>query len=161
MKRPHRAELSTYGDADDRFEGEYPAEEWHRGRDAEASITCYAPSKYPTKPWPTEAQLESWCSLPREACKCFVLAAEMPGGDELLAMNSSTSQPRVAGSKSTAALNTNQPPGANGNAVRDRVESALDTAFSGISGVHEFEAGSSVPMNRSPPLSATDSGPSA
>jgi integrase len=61
-----------------------------------------------------------------------VLAAETPGGDELLAMNSSTSQPRVAGSRSTEALNTNQPPGANGNAVRDRVGSALDTAFSGM-----------------------------
>jgi hypothetical protein len=132
VKRSHRSELSTHGNAGDRFEGEYPVSDWHRGRDAEASKTCYAPSKYPTKQWPTEAQLELWCSLSREAHNCFVLAAEMAGSDELFAMNAARAMPRVAGSRSIAALNANQPPGANGNSVRDRVGSALDTAFSGI-----------------------------
>ena len=132
MKRSHRSEFSTHGNAGDRFEGEYPVSDWHRGRDAEASKTCYAPSKYPTKQWPTEAQLELWCSLSREAHNCFVLAAETAGSDELFAMNAARAMPRVAGSRSIAALNANQPPGANGNLVRDRVGSALDTAFSGI-----------------------------
>ena len=121
MKRSHRSELSTHGNAGDRFEGEYPVSDWHRGRAAEASKTCYAPSKYPTKQWPTEAQLELWCSLSREAHNCFVLAAEMAGSDELFAMNAARAMPRVAGSRSIAALNANQPPGANGNSVRDRV----------------------------------------
>jgi len=133
VTRAHRDEIDADGEqaARDRFEGEYPAENWPRGRAAEALQTGYAPSKHRTKQWPLEARLEVWCSLSREARECFVLDALTAQADELIAMTCSTGWLRVATSTSTAVLNANQPPGVNGDDVRDRDGCALDTAFPG------------------------------
>ena len=133
MTRTHLDEWETRGKeaARDRFEGEYPFEPWPRGRDAKALVAGYAPSKHRTKQWPSEAQLEVWCSLCREACECFVLDALTLQANALIAMTISTSRLRVAASITSATLNANRPPGANGERVRDEHGYALDSPFSG------------------------------
>ena len=99
----------------DRFEGEYPAPRWPCGRDAQALLTGYAPSKYRTKPWPTEALLEAWYSPSREVLPGFML-------DEARVCRASGPKPHVAASplplvsrgqlpRSAVAVNANETPG--------------------------------------------------
>ena len=43
------------------FEGEHPLVSWSPGRDGETPDAGYAPSEYPLKRWPKEAQSGAWC----------------------------------------------------------------------------------------------------
>jgi hypothetical protein len=118
--------------AHDRFEGEHPSGVWPRGRDAQALLTGYAPSKYRTKPWPTEALLEAWYSLSREVLSGFTFDAPSL---------SWPSDPRVAGhphqrpalrsrlQRTAVTESANQPPGVEGEGVGAQDGYALDTAF--------------------------------
>ena len=52
----------VFGDtARERFEGEHPLVSWTPGRDGESPVAGYAPSEYPLKRWPFEAQSGAWC----------------------------------------------------------------------------------------------------
>jgi hypothetical protein len=118
--------------AHDRFEGEYPRLTWPRGRDAQALLTGYAPSKYRTKPWPSEALLEVWYSLSREVPAGFML--DVPLLDQRNDPQLSPPQlyqpaPRDWLSRSAVAVNANEPPGVEGEEVGDQDGSALDAAF--------------------------------
>jgi hypothetical protein len=61
-----------------------------------------------------------------------VIDALTAEGDDLSAMTSSTSRSRVTGSRTTAAVNANEPPGVDGEDVGNRDGCALDAAFPGI-----------------------------
>ena len=136
MTRSERS-LLTCGarvDARDRFEGEYPPKIWHRGRTAEALHTGYAPSKYPTKQWPTEALLEVWCSRQWEAPDCFEFGALIldRSTSELAATwTFGTPDKRSRRPATTVAMNANEPPGVHGEGVGDTDGYALDAAFPG------------------------------
>jgi len=137
VTRPEREQLSEAGDVDarDRFEGEHPERTWHHGRAVEALLTGYAPSKYPTKQWPPEALLEVWCSLLREARTCFeidALTLDRHRGEQR-----HDAEPRAAGiaeptpGRGRRALNANEPPGVDGEDVRDLDGCALVIGFPG------------------------------
>jgi hypothetical protein len=118
--------------AHDRFEGEYPASAWPRGRDAQALLTGYAPSKYRTKPWPPEALLEAWYSLSREVLPGFrfdVLASEWSSDPRLALPPHHQLASRGRLPRSAVAVNANHPPGVNGEDVRDKDGFALDAPF--------------------------------
>src|SRR6266545_2777085 len=52
----------VFGDtAREGFEGEHPLVSWSPGRDGESPVEGYAPSEYPLKRWPFEAQSGAWC----------------------------------------------------------------------------------------------------
>ena len=117
----------------DRFEGEYPAPLWPRGRDAQALLTGYAPSKYRTKPWPPEALLEVWYSLSREVLPGFtrdVLASEPSSSDPRITPphhhQRATRSPLV---RSAAAVDANQTPGVESEDAGGQKGCALDPAF--------------------------------
>ena len=62
--------------AHDRFAGEHPAISWSRRRDAKTPSQGYAPAKYLTKQWPTEAQVEDWYSF-KEVLRRFAFAVPL------------------------------------------------------------------------------------
>jgi len=138
VTRPEREQLSEAGDVDarDRFEGEHPERTWHHGRAVEALLTGYAPSKHPTKHWPPEALLEVWCSLLREAQTCFeidALTLDRHRGEHATTRNHGPPVLRSRRPATAVALNANEPPGVDGEDVRDLDRYALDAAFSGRS----------------------------
>jgi len=96
--------------AHDRFEGEYPGLTWPHGRDAQALVTGYAPSKYRTKPWPTKALLEVWYSPLREVPLGYMLAVPSFAAQNV---PQTTVYKPVARDRprSALAVNANHPPG--------------------------------------------------
>jgi hypothetical protein len=116
----------------DRFEGEYPGSLWPRGRDAQALLTGYAPSKYRTKPWPPEAPLEAWYSLSREVLSGFtieVLAFTSTSGPELTPPHRPQPAARGRLPRSAVTVDANQTPGVEGEDAAAQEGSALDAAF--------------------------------
>jgi len=107
--------------AHDRFEGEHPAALWPRGRAAQVLLTGYAPSKYRTKPWPSEALL-SFTIVPP-------LLALLRGDPELPLPSRELPVSRDRLPRSAVAVNANEPPGVKGKDAGDEDGSALDAAF--------------------------------
>lgn len=136
VTRPERVPLAEKADVDarERFEGEYPSRAWHRGRAAEALLRGYAPSKYPTKHWPYEALLEVWCSQFREARDCFEVDAlkhAFTDEEDTATWRRQAPATRNRIPATAVTLNANEPPGVDGDGVRDLDGYALDAAFPG------------------------------
>ncbi len=118
----------------DRFEGEHPGRQWPHGRDVQVQIAGYAPSKYRTKQWPDEAQLEAWYSHPWEVLDSFEI--DIPPLTSPDGRTPSTPCPqahRPSRGRDAAPVGRNlerertaRPQGEEG---RDRVGFALDAAF--------------------------------
>jgi hypothetical protein len=134
--RPERCLLNEGADvaARERFEGEYPRVTWHHGRAVEALPRGYAPSKHPTKQWPPEALLEVWCSPFREARDCFefdALKLDRRIAEQVVTWTHEPPATRSRRPATAVVLNANEPPGVDGDDVRDMEGCALDAAFSG------------------------------
>ena len=123
--------ICTEATARDRFEGEHQVKTWPRKRDAEVPCVGYAPSKYLRKQWPQKAQLKVWYSLCREVRVSFRRDVPTPRYCSLPLVPHHHHRPvsRDWSSWSAAAVNAKDPPGANGEHIRDVEGSALDTAF--------------------------------
>jgi len=131
---PRRDERTTYvgTTAHDRFEGEHPKGVWPRGRDAQALLTGYAPSKYRTKPWPQEALLEAWYSLSRDVLPGFTFvppSPSLPSDPQLPPPSRRQPLSRERLQRPAVAVNANETPGVEGEDVRDQEGCALDAAF--------------------------------